>query len=240
MKTARKVATWVLAGVCVVVALAFLGGAASTHPATAGTHTSSSASPRAEVIPATTKVDWASVEVGDQVPLSAFDQPVAPLKAPAAKQERRLSKKSASYVSIPSMRAVAPIEVAAIVGGHMQIPDGGKVGWSNTSKRPGARHGVTVLAGHRDVRKGANAGPLYGAENLAQGSAIKVVWRGKPIRYKVTKITKHPRYALPPQLLDPNGPSRLAVITCTGPYELGRDGEYWLSRNAVIWAKKVA
>ncbi len=29
------------------------------------------------------------------------------------------------------------------------------------------------------------------------------------------------------------------MTTRTGPYVKGKDGQFWLSRNAVIWAKKV-
>ncbi|WP_168218558.1 hypothetical protein [Nocardioides eburneiflavus] len=52
-------------------------------------------------------------------------------------------------------------------------------------------------------------------------------------------MTKHPRHQLPPTLLDPNGRGRIALTTCTGPYVLGKDGQFWLSRNAIILAERV-
>ncbi|TGN64201.1 class F sortase [Nocardioides eburneiflavus] len=191
-------------------------------------------------MPTTDGQSRASLLEGDTLPLNAFPDPVVRAKPTHAVQEAAAEKARVDYISIPSMRTVIPIVVSRVVGGRAVVPAADQVGWLNTSARPGARHGVTVLAGHLTTGpKGADAGPLYGAENLAKGAEVKVVWKSRTTTYRVSGVSKHARNALPPRLFDPNGRGRLALITCTGPYVKGRDGQWWLSRNAVIWAEKV-
>jgi LPXTG-site transpeptidase (sortase) family protein len=244
---------WVLAGVCAVVALTALGGTASTRSSGSAPGTTSPSlsspggapetgkQPRTDVGPATTALDWDSLQEGDAVPLSAFPEPVVRPKPPAAVQEKRVAKSTRSYISIPSMRVVVPIEVSPVRNGQVVVPDGGRVGWVTTSKRPGSKRGVTVLAGHlTNGPRGADAGPLFGAERLKKGDAIKINWRGKVFRFHVTHVTKHGRHELPPQLFNPNGKNRLGLTTCALPYRYNaaRRAAY-LSRNAIIWAERV-
>lgn len=209
--------------------------------APAGAPTNATDRPATTTVSAATtadQIDWASLKPGDTVPESAFPAPVATDHPPVATQERRLADRD--RIVIPAMRAAIEIVDAPVVNGSVVVPGAHQVGWVTSSSKPGARRGVSVIAGHLTTGpRGANAGPLYGAENLHKGARIRVHWRGKKHVYRVNKVTKHPRYSLPPRLLSPNGKNRVALITCTGPYVLGKDGNYWLSRNAIIWAKRV-
>lgn len=177
---------------------------------------------------------------GDTVPMTVFPAPTPRSRLPLPVQEHRVARQHTSYLTIPRLGATLPLSPASVVEGHMQVPGGDVVGWLDVSAKPGSSRGVSVLAGHlTDGPQGADAGPLYGAEELAPGSRIRVTWEGKTTTYRVTHVTKHPRHDLPPELLDPNGAHRLALTVCTGPYVMGADGRLWLSRNAVIWAEPV-
>lgn len=178
-------------------------------------------------------VDVTAPREGDRVPLEAFPEPVVePTIVRAARTTPR------NRVLIPKIKAAAPIVTAPIRNGHAIVPAGHELGWVNTTRRPGAKKGTTLLAGHRDIFYGAQAGPLWEVEKLRKGDVIKVVWKGKTRRYKVTRITRHPRNRLPAGIFKRTGKHRLAITTCTGPYEY-RNGKWFLSRNAVVWAKPV-
>lgn len=209
-------------------------------PAPLGVESTQPATPEVTPTPAAPKV-------GDRIPFTAFPAPI-PVARPAlhvqevqAAAVAKKRKKKPSFVSIPAMKVAVPIVVSRVKkNGHVAVPDADQVGWVNASKKPGAKRGVTLLAGHLTTGpKGADAGPLYGAEHLDEGARIKVVFRAKKTIFKVTGVTKHKRGNLPSSVLDPNGESRLALTTCTGPYVVGEDGKLWLSRNAIIWAERV-
>lgn len=180
-------------------------------------------------------LEWGTFEPGDQVPLDAFPSPVATPRPPIPEAEATLAEED--RIVIPRLGAVVPIEDAPVVGSRVQVPDGDVVGWVTSSAAPGARQGVSILAGHRDSHAGAQAGPLWDAEDLVRGDPVRVVKDGVPHHYRVVEITRHPRHRLPGRMWRTAGPHMLALTVCTGPYELGHDGQWWLSRNAVIWAE---
>lgn len=228
----RAVAPALLAGVVAVI----LAVAASATPAGAP----SASAPNVGASDGLTEwgrthVDWDNLDEGDRVPLRAL-APATIAAGPAmAVQKRALA--GVDRVSIPALSAVIPI-----VESDGSIPSIEQVAWMRGTSVPGSRSGVAVLAGHLTTGpKGADAGPLWGAERLPRGSLITVTWRGKATTYRVTRVTKNARGDFPSRLFAHNTrPGQLGLITCTGPYRWNdKRGAPYLSRNAVIWATRV-
>jgi hypothetical protein len=140
-------------------------------------------------------------------------------------------------LSIGSVGIDMPIRATGVLAdGQMQLPnDPNVIGWYKFGAAPGIDVGSTVLGGHIDtVKKGV--GPLARLAAASEGDRITVTnSRGKPVRYEVTSVQRIAKAALPvDRLFRPDGPHRLAVITCGGQY-LPDEGGY--EDNIVVLAR---
>lgn len=131
----------------------------------------------------------------------------------------------------------APIAVTTEEGGALVIPhDVGTVGWDDQTKRPGARHGTALLAGHLDNASG-DIGALHDLASVQVGDSITVeTGGGDQLAYAVTAVDEYPKTALPAAIVATTGPPRLAVVTCGGPLVESADGLFHYRDNTVVWA----
>ncbi|MEU0715743.1 class F sortase [Streptomyces lavendulocolor] len=87
-------------------------------------------------------------------------------------------------------------------------------GWWKDSALPGSRRGTTVIAGHRDTRRGA---AVFAALTRAKaGEPITVTTAGAgTIAYRIRAVTVRRSAALPAEFLSTTGPPRLVLIQPT-------------------------
>jgi hypothetical protein len=98
--------------------------------------------------------------------------------------------------------------------------DPAQVGWWSSGAAPGAGHGTIVIDGH--VNYAGQDGALSVLPALRAGDRVTVqISAGSPQRTYLVKTVqqyaKHP--GLPATIFDQNGPERLALITCGGPFD---------------------
>jgi hypothetical protein len=112
------------------------------------------------------------------------------------------------------------------------VVDGDRVVHENAPS-PG-QPGVAVIAGHIDSAL-AGPGALYNLKDLEKGDTIKIVdslghistWTVSARPETTLKTT------LPPALWVTNGPPKLAIVTCGGPFDKAT-GHY--VDNVIVWA----
>jgi len=120
---------------------------------------------------------------------------------------------------VPAIEVTASVVPTGVTArGDAEIPDDGAlVGWYQYGPRPGDPRGSAVLIGHRDTRE-AGAGALFDIDAVGAGDRITVLTAGKALAYQVVALRSAPKQALPPALFRRDGPPRLVLITCGGPY----------------------
>jgi hypothetical protein len=142
----------------------------------------------------------------------------APAPAPAVVPPVRLE--------VPALGVDAPLEQAGVrPDGQMALPDDvGRAGWYRFGPVPGAP-GSAVLAGHvDDAEQGLGAlAPLREAE---PGQEVLVTdAAGATTRWRVVSRELLAKQALPVDLLfGREGPPRLTLVTCGGPFLPGVGG----------------
>ncbi|TDC51065.1 class F sortase [Jiangella ureilytica] len=128
--------------------------------------------------------------------------------------------------------ALEPAGLAA--DGSMSLPpspDAG--GWWAAGAAPGDGRGTVVVAGHVDT---AEDGPGIFAElaTMSAGDRITITTSDERVHaYTVTELHSYAKEQLPPELFSRNGPRRLVLITCTGPFD-DRTASY--TRNLAVVA----
>ncbi|MGY1733809.1 class F sortase [Geodermatophilus sp. SYSU D01045] len=136
----------------------------------------------------------------------------APASAPAVAPPVRLQ--------VPALGVDAPVDPAGVAGdGQMALPgDVTRAGWYRFGPAPGAP-GSAVLAGHvDDAEQGLGAlAPLRSAE---PGQEVLVTdAAGATTRWRVVAREVLDKRALPVDLLfTREGPPRLTLVTCGGPF----------------------
>lgn len=110
-------------------------------------------------------------------------------------------------------------EIARRPAGLMQIPDdGSRVGWYRHGPAAGAAVGSVVLAGHVDTDEGL--GVMAALREVPLESRVEVeLADGSVLAYEVVGRRTVPADDLPlDELFDRDGPARLTLITCGGPW----------------------
>ena len=105
--------------------------------------------------------------------------------------------------------------------GVLAVPDDiSRVGWWLHSVPPGARAGSTVIDGHIDSAV-AGEGALFHLGQLNPGDPVSVTTgSGQTIRYRVQARRVYVKeQGLPADLFDQQGPARLVIISCGGPFD---------------------
>lgn len=144
----------------------------------------------------------------------------------------------------PTLGASASFEPAeADAGGIVPIPETPRGAWDTRSAVVGARSGASFVAGHVNHRSGDLSpwGRLHRLERCAP--LVAAGPDGVAHLYRVTDLFVVPQEELRrhDDLLDPNGPARLNLVTCSGPEVRGtRAGLFDYRDNLVVGAALVA
>jgi len=162
------------------------------------------------------------------------------------------SGSQASRLVIPSIGADAPVVDAGATGpdgGAFDVPNSVHVvaWWDGLWKSPNGnvqekvakpgQPGVALLAGHIDSAAQGH-GALYRLQQIKTGAPITVYGaNGSTTRWKVTRLQIVAKSALPKTLFVNNGPVRLAVVSCGGPFDAAT-GHY--VDNVIAWASPAA
>ncbi|WP_162606310.1 class F sortase [Jiangella asiatica] len=129
-----------------------------------------------------------------------------------------------------------PLEpVSMLPDGSMELPAPPHVGgWWAPGAAPGDPAGTVVVAGHVDTAE-HGAGIFAHLAGLPVGEPISVATTdGQVHRYIVSDLIHVHKDDLPADVFSRAGPRRLAVITCTGPFDDDGGG---YSQNLVVLAR---
>lgn len=126
-----------------------------------------------------------------------------------------------AQLAIPTLGVRAAVRNVVTVNGVLGVPDNiADVGWWTGSVPPGSAKGSTVIDGHVDSAV-TGTGALFRLTDLRAGDTITVTnVSGVTLTYRVYArqiFVKH--QGLPAQLFTTQGPHRLVVITCGGPFD---------------------
>jgi Sortase domain len=148
----------------------------------------------------------------------------APATSPAAAPIR---------LALPALAIDAPVvPVGVQPGGGMAIPDDPKVlGWWQGGARTGDR-GTVVLAGHVDTAQ-AGAGALFPLSRAVPGQHVLLTTSQGTRDYVINAVRAYLKADLPSEVFATTGQSRLALITCGGPFD-PRTRQY--ADNLVVYA----
>ncbi|MFF1748121.1 class F sortase [Streptomyces mirabilis] len=107
--------------------------------------------------------------------------------------------------------------------GSLRVPASAKrVGWWVFGAYPGAMAGTVLMVGHVDVRSG-ELGLFARLDAIRPGAQVDVEdVAGRHHAYVITARRTYKKQEIPPSLFADSGPPRLALVTCTGPYDHSR------------------
>ncbi len=179
-------------------------------------------------------------------PAIATPSPVvsdSPRRSPALTPTPRAAPTTAAPSSAPAPVAISLpatpdavhlVPVGVLDTGALQLPERPSVlGWYAAGAVPGDPAGTAVVAGHVDSAE-YGAGPLETLLQLRLGDVVGVTdAAGGTHRFAVESRTSYPKSALPPDVFRPDGPPRLALVTCGGAFD-ERTGQY--ADNVVVVA----
>lgn len=160
---------------------------------------------------------------------------------PRARSDRARAASTAPWSAPPDRLDIAALDLRAPVvpvpvgrDGGVRVPSDVRiVGWVATSGRLGERRGTAALVGHLDDTAG-RLGVLERLARIRVGTHVVVhAAGGGATTYVVQAVRSYPKAALPRDTFTPRGHPRLALITCTGPYDADAGGH---PGNLVVWA----
>ncbi|SNQ48700.1 Sortase family enzyme [Frankia canadensis] len=189
--------------------------ATSRAPGDVGSLASGSASaamPGAATLPAAAGPDTGTVLAASPLPADPADSRDAARRRPAR-------------VSVPASGVDAPVvpELADRATNTLDLPrDPATVGWWAAGAAPGAPSGTVVIAGHVDYD--GQPGALLPLARVATGSPVIVTSAdGRTHDYRVVARVHVAKSALADTgVFRGDGPPRLALITCGGPFDRAR------------------
>ncbi|MDQ1041228.1 hypothetical protein QFZ75_007644 [Streptomyces sp. V3I8] len=132
----------------------------------------------------------------------------------------------------------AVVPVAAGADGTLALPQGVRTGgWWALGAAVGASRGTALIAGHVDTREDG-LGPFAALHRTPLGARVEVAGADGRVRvYRVAARRTYRQERLPADLFTDDGPHRLVLVTCAGPYDRAA-GRY--QRNLVLYATPVA
>lgn len=128
-------------------------------------------------------------------------------------------------IEIPKLGASASIvNVSVLGGGELDVPLNPKVvGWWKDGAKPGAAKGTAILDGH--INYAGVEGVLATIGTLNPGDRVFVYGlsatkKQTKIAFTITGVRTYNKHNLPyQQIFDQGSTSRLALITCGGPFD---------------------
>jgi predicted outer membrane protein len=128
--------------------------------------------------------------------------------------------------------------VAAARDGQLQVPKSpAGVGWWAAGAAPGSTAGTVLLAGHVDTAQ-YGRGVFAALSKVPLGTKVTVTTGdGRPHRYQIVARRTYRQEALPTDLFRGSSQPRLALVTCTGPYN---HSTHHYTQNLVLYAIPLA
>ncbi len=139
-------------------------------------------------------------------------------------------------IQLPDGRRVGIRAVGTTRNGLLDVPDDIELaGWWSGGSRLGDPFGSSLVAAHVDSGT-QGLGPFASLLGVHAGDRVYVWSNGLRQAFEVTSLRLRPRGSIGPGswLHSPEGPRRLTLVTCAGPYDAARGGYQNL---AVITAK---
>lgn len=168
-----------------------------------------------------------------QLTPSATDAPAPPDLEPVPDAS---VPRSSPPASLDVGGVVAAVQLAPVASdGSLAVPDDvSELGWWIGSAPMGATVGTTLIAGHVDSAE-QGLGVFAELRRLDSGDPVTVVdGLGATHRFVVTDIEEVAKVDLPEELFDTAGPRRVALVTCSGPFD-ERTRRY--QDNLIVWAE---
>jgi sortase (surface protein transpeptidase) len=136
------------------------------------------------------------------------------------------------------MDTPAPVALAPVTAdGVLAVPDDvSQLGWWVGGAPMGATAGTTLIAGHVDSAE-EGLGVFAQLRDLTPGHELTVLdGLGASHRFRVSATVEVGKAELPAELFDSTGERRLALVTCSGPF----DAEARSYRNnLIVWATPI-
>jgi hypothetical protein len=129
-------------------------------------------------------------------------------------------------IRLPDGRRVPVRTVGTTRNGLLDVPDDiGVAGWWSGGSRLGDPFGSTLVAAHVDSRT-QGLGPFASLLGVRRGERIRLWSDGLRQTFRVTSLRLRPQGTIGPGswLHSPEGPRRLTLVTCAGPYDAARGG----------------
>ncbi len=171
----------------------------------------------------------------DATQLPGSDRPSRPPTAPPGPTRTGLGLPAPpAQVDLPTLAVRATVQPVAVHDGVLGVPaDAARLGWWAAGAPPGADQGTVTIDGHVDTVSGP--GSLFRLTSLRVGDPITVrTTHGQVVRYLVTGRRVYAKAGgLPADTFRTNGPPRLALITCGGPFDTN---SHHYQDNIVVFA----
>jgi len=165
-----------------------------------------------------------------------------PVEPPPIVEPEVVTRPLPLQVRIGTIAVDAPIVAVGLEpDGAMEIPDRvAEIGWYDPDGLgvvPGST-GTAVFAGHVDSRS-QGRGALYDLRDLRVGEIVEIdLDDGTTQQWRITDVIQYPKNVLPLEdIFTWAGPSRLAFITCGGPFD--RTARSYTD-NIVVYAEPFA
>jgi Sortase domain/Bacterial Ig-like domain (group 1) len=129
---------------------------------------------------------------------------------------------SPTRVRLASLGIDAPVAPVAIDtrNGVLGVPPPiARTGWWRDGMAPGARSGAILIAGHVDSAR-AGPGAFFRLREANAGDRVEVqTANGRTHAYRVVSVRRYLKSRLPADVYSSDGPRRLVLVTCGGPFE---------------------
>jgi len=129
-------------------------------------------------------------------------------------------------IRLPDGRRVPIRAVGTTSNGMLDVPSDIEVaGWWSGGSRLGDPFGSTLVAAHVDSRT-QGLGPFSSLLSVRPGDRVTVWSRGLRQVFAVRSLSLRPQGSIgaTSRLHSPDGPRRLTLVTCAGPYDAARGG----------------
>ncbi len=168
-----------------------------------------------------------AVAAADLQPRASRPTTAAPAIRPAPNQYHPAPPQAAVVapvrIQIPGIGVDAPIEPVGVTAAlEMATPtQTADTGWYQSGSAPG-QPGDAVIDGHLDTQTGAPA-VFARLSQVRPGDALSVTLAdGTQVRFKIDRVASVPTQQRPAGLFANDGPARLTLITCSGPWDATR------------------
>ena len=135
--------------------------------------------------------------------------------------QHRSAPAAPARLAIPALGVRAPVVSISATAGVLEVPnDPAQVGWWPASALAGAANGSIVIDGHVDSAA-TGPGALFHLTDLGTGARIVITTTtGDQRSYVVIGRRVYPKTGgLPADVFAADGPPRLVLITCGGPFD---------------------